>query len=71
MLTFRNWQGELIGDELYWHGALATHEPDNFADPDLIIDVNVNMEIDSEDDNTVIVGVDPHQDGAVKDVIQE
>ena len=54
LLTFRNWQGELIGDKPYWHKAPAASKLDTFADSNLIINVDVDMEIDSKDDNMVL-----------------
>ena len=37
----------------------------------MIVNVNIDMEINSGDDDKVIIGVDSHQDGVVGDVIQE
>ena len=61
----------MIGNEPYWCEAPAASKPDTYADPDLIIDVDVNMDINSRDVDMVIAGEDPHQAGVVEDVIQE
>ena len=43
----------------------AASKPDTFADLNLIVNGDVNMEINSRYDDMVIAGVDPHQDGVV------
>ena len=61
----------MIGNEPYWHEAQAASKLDTFADPNLIVNVNENMDINSGNKDMVITGVDPHQEGVVEDVIQE